>query len=197
MSLIPIREEHLKRKTDRGTTLIELMIAMLVLAIGMGAVTILLASSMATDNRSSKDMTGTLLAQMVMEQISAQHVYSDATINVTDCAGNSWTIATTPGAAGTGNGANLNSNGSIDFTQSYSTLLSSNYAMQYVDCSTAGGTQTTYEVRWNVMNVSTNTSSRLITAGARVLPSTTSRLGGAVFAFPVTLRGIGAPSAGQ
>ena len=195
--MIPIREAHLKRKTDRGTTLIELMIAMLVLAIGLGAVTILLTTSMASNNRSSKDMTGTLLAQMVMEQISAQHVYSDATINVTDCAGNSWTIATTPGTVGTGNGANLNSNGSIDFTQSYSTLLSSNYAMQYVDCSTAGGTQTTYEVRWNVMNVSTNTSSRLITAGARVVPSTTSLLGGAVFAFPVTLRGIGAPSAGQ
>ena len=195
--MIPIREAHLKRKTDRGTTLIELMIAMLVLAIGLGAVTILLTTSMASNNRSSKDMTGTLLAQMVMEQISAQHVYSDATINVTDCAGNSWTIATTPGTVGTGNGANLNSNGSIDFTQSYSTLLSSNYAMQYVDCSTAGGTQTTYEVRWNVMNVSTNTSSRLITAGARVVPSTTALLGGAVFAFPVTLRGIGAPSAGQ
>ncbi len=142
-------------------------------------------------------MTATLLAQMVMEQISAQHVYSSQTINVTDCAGNSWTIATAPGPVGTGNGATLNSNGTIDFTQSYSTLLGTYYAMQYVDCSTAGGTQTTYEIRWNVMSVSTNTTSRLITTAARELSSNTSLLGGAMFAFPVNLRGIGAPSAGR
>jgi type IV pilus modification protein PilV len=197
MNMITMSEANLKRRSDRGTTLIELMIAMVVLAVGLGATTIMLTGAMASNNKSSRDMTATLLAQMVMEQISAQHVYSDATITVTDCAGNSWTIATNPGAAGTGNGANLNSNGTIDFTQAYSTLLASNYAMQYVDCSASGGTQTTYEVRWNVMNVSTNTSSRLITTAARVLPSNTSLLGGPIFAFPVTLRGIGAPSAGQ
>ncbi|HWF13151.1 MAG TPA: prepilin-type N-terminal cleavage/methylation domain-containing protein [Candidatus Acidoferrales bacterium] len=187
----------MKRRTDRGTTLIELMIAMLVLAIGLGATTIMLTGAMASDNKSSKDMTATLLAQMVMEQISAQHVYANTTINVTDCAGNSWTMATAAGDVGIGSGANLNSDGTIDFTQSYSTLLSSNYAMQYVDCSTAGGAQTTYEVRWNVMAVSSNSATRLITSGARVMPSDPTKLGGRMFAFPVTLRGIGAPSAGQ
>ena len=187
----------MKRRDERGTTLIELMIAMVVLAIGLGAITILLTGAMASNNKSSKDMAATLLAQMVMEQISAQHVYSNATINITDCAGNNWTISTTPGTAGTGNGANLNTDGTIDFTQSYSTLLADNYAMQYVDCSTAGGLQTTYEVRWNIMNVSSNTTTRLITTGARISPSNSSQLGGAMFAFPVTLRGIGAPSAGQ
>ena len=192
-----ICEAHLRQRTDRGTTLIELMISMVVLAIGLGAITIMLTGAMASNNKSSRDMTATLLAQMVMEQISAQHVYSTQTINITDCAGNSWTIATAPGTAGTGNGATLKSDGSIDFTQSYSTLLSSNYAMQYVDCSTAGGTQTTYEVRWNVMSLSTNSTSRLITTAARVMPSNTTMLGGPIFAFPVTLRGIGAPSAGQ
>ncbi len=190
-----IREAHLKYGSERGTTLIELMMAMLVLAIGLGATTIMLTGSMYSNNKSSRDMTATLLAQMVMEQISAQHVYSDATINITDCAGNSWTVATTPGAAGTGSGATLKSDGTIDFTQAYSTLLSNNYAMQYVDCSTAGGTQTTYEVRWNVMNVSTNTTSRLITSAARVMPSDSTKLGGRVFALPANLRGIGAPVA--
>jgi type IV pilus modification protein PilV len=195
--MLKTREEHLRHRTDRGTTLIELMISMLVLAIGLGALTVLFAGAMTSNNRSSRDMTATLLAQMVMEQISAQHVYSNQTINVTDCAANSWTIATATGPAGTGNGATLLSDGTIDWTQAYSTLLTSNYAMQYVDCSTAGGTQTTYEVRWNVMSVSNNTTSRLITTGARVLPSNTAKLGGAVFALPVTLRGVGAPSAGQ
>jgi len=187
----------LKHGNERGTTLIELMISMLVLAIGLAAVTIMLTGAMASNNKSSRDMTATLLAQMVMEQIMAQHVYSNGTINITDCAGNSWTVGTATGPAGVGNGANLNSDGSIDFTQSYSTLLANNYAMQYVDCSTSGGTQTTYEVRWNVMSVSNNTTSRLITSGARVVPSDATKLGGSLFALPVTLRGIGAPSAGQ
>ena len=170
---------------------------MLVLAIGLGAVTIMLTGAMASDNKNSRDMSATLVAQMVMEQISAQHVYSGATINITDCAGNTWTIATAPGAVGTGNGATLKSDGSVDFTQSYSTLFDDNYAMQYVDCSSAGGTQVTYEVRWNVMNVSTNTSTRMITVASRILASDVTKLGGMMFAFPVTLRGIGAPSAGQ
>lgn len=177
-------------------SLIELMIAMLVLATGLGAVTIMLAGAMESNNKNSRDMSATLLAQMVMEQISSQHVYSGATINITDCAGNSWTIATAPGSVGTGNGASLKSDGSIDFSTSYSTLFASNYAMQYVDCSTSGGQQTAYEVRWNVMNVSTNTSTRMITVGARTVLSNVNQLGGRFFAYPVTLRGIGAPSAG-
>jgi hypothetical protein len=102
-----------------------------------------------------------------------------------------------PGAVNTGNGATLKANGTIDFTQAYSTLIASNYAMQYVDCSSAGGTQTIYEVRWNVMNVSTNASTRMITVAARVMPSNATQMGGRIFSFPVTLRGIGAPSAGQ
>lgn len=60
--------------------------------------------------------------------------------------------------------------------------------MSYVDCSVAGGTRTTYDVRWNVMTISAN-NSRLITASARQLSSTS--LGGLRFALPVNLRGIG------
>ena len=73
------REVRVKQKSEKGMSLIELMIAMLVLAVGLGAITILLTGSIASDNRSSKDSTATMLAQMVIEQISAQHVYSSAT----------------------------------------------------------------------------------------------------------------------
>src|SRR3974390_666994 len=130
-----IREERMKRRTDRGTTLLELMIAMVVLAIGLGAVTILLVGAMTSNNRNSRDMTATLLAQTVLEQVSAQHVYANGTITISDCAGKVVTVATATGSAGTGNGATLLSDGSIDWTQTYSTLLGSNYAMRYVDCS--------------------------------------------------------------
>jgi type II secretory pathway pseudopilin PulG len=177
-------------------SLIELMIAMVVLATGLGGITIMLTGSIASNNRNNRDTTATLLAQMVIEQISGQNLYSPQVISVIDCAGNPWTIATIPGAVGTGNGANLKANGTIDFTQAYSSVTS-NYAMQYVDCSTAGGIQTTYDVRWNVMSVSTNTTTRMITSAARPIASNVNQLGGMFFALPVNLRGIGGPSAGQ
>jgi len=172
------------------------MIAMVVLAIGLGGITILLTGSIASNNKNNHDTTATLLAQMVLEQISGQHVYSNQTITITDCANTAWTIATAPGAAGTGNGATLKADGTIDFTQAFSNVTA-NYAMRYVDCSAAGGLPTIYEVRWNVMNVSANTTTRLITSAARPASSNANQLGGVFFALPVSLRGIGGPSAGQ
>jgi prepilin-type N-terminal cleavage/methylation domain-containing protein len=185
------REDRVKQKSEKGMSLIELMIAMVVLAVGLGAITILLTGSIASDNRSSKDSTATMLAQMVIEQISAQHVYSTATITVTDCNGTAWTVATAPGASPNGAGATLQSSGQIDQTQTYSTITA-NYAMKYVDCAT-GGPKMTYDVRWNVMSVSTNASTRLITASARVMGSNPNNLGNQFFALPVNLRGIGGP----
>jgi hypothetical protein len=156
----------------------------------------LLTGSIASNNKNNHDTTATLLAQMVLEQISGQHVYTIGLITITDCANTAWQIETTPGAVGTGNGATLKSDGTIDFTQAFSSVTA-NYAMQYVDCSTAGGVQTIYDVRWNVMSVSTNTSTRLITTAARPTSSNVNQLGGVFFALPVNLRGIGGPSAGQ
>jgi hypothetical protein len=59
--------------------------------------------------------------------------------------------------------------------------------MQYVDCNT-GGRQAVYDVRWNIINVSTY--ARMITVSSRQL-SPSSQLGNRTFALPVTLRGIG------
>jgi len=173
------------------------MIAMLVLAIGFGGVTTLLVTAMASNNRASRDTTSTLLAQKVIEEISSQNVNVNTAVTVTDCAGNLLSFATAAGVAGTGTGARLKSDGTIDFTQSYS-AIPLGYAMKYVDCSSAGGLQTIYEVRWNVMKVSaTNTTSRLITAAARPTASDVTKLGGFYYALPVNLRGIGGPNIGE
>ena len=187
-------QREIRRDSQRGSTLIELMVAMLVLAIGLGAVTTLLTIAIASNDRNSRDTTGTLLAQMVIEQISAQNVYSDVSVGTTDCAGTVHQFSTTPGAVGTGAGATLQADGTIDFTQPAAALIASGYAMQYVDCSAAGGVPATYDVRWNVMAVSTNTSTRMITAAAR---STGNQLGGFHFVVPVNLRGIGGPTIGE
>ena len=182
-----------KRKPERGAMLIELMIAMFVLATGLGALTTLIVACMTNDNRNSKDTSATLLAQKVVEELSAQNTNAASTsVILTDCAGNSWTIPSTQGAAApSGQGAALATSassiyyGGIDFTQSPGSVPAG-FSMQYVDCST-NGTQTTYDVRWNVMSVTAN-STRLITASARQRGSTSD---GLHYAIPVTLRAVG------
>ncbi len=181
-----------KRNPERGAMLIELMIAMLVLATGLGALTTLIVACMTNDNRNSKDTSATLLAQKVVEELSAQNTNSTNAVILTDCAGNNWTIPSTQGtAAPSGQGAALATSassiyyGGIDFTQSPGSVPAG-FSMQYVDCST-NGTQTTYDVRWNVMSVTAN-STRLITASARQRGSTSD---GLHYAIPVTLRAVG------
>ena len=186
------RADTFKKKPESGATLVELMIAMLVLAIGLGALTTLFVGSMATNNRNRKDTSATLLAQKVIEELSAQNTNATVAVTLTDCAGNVWTIPSTQGApAPYGQGAPLATSasspyyGGIDFGQSIGSVPAG-FGMQYVDCN-QNGTQTTYNVRWNVMTVTAN-STRLITASARQKGAGTN---GLYFAVPITLRTIG------
>src|ERR1700675_3416675 len=123
-----VSEARSWRMSQRGMSVIELMIAMLILAVGLGGLTKVLVVAMETDNRNSKDTSATLLAQMVVEQISAQHPNSNASISVTDCAGHNWTIATAGGASPNGTGATLVTSstaagyGGIGQTQAYSNI---------------------------------------------------------------------------
>jgi Tfp pilus assembly protein PilV len=186
------RRTSLKKNPERGAMLIELMIAMLVLAIGLGALTTLIAACMTTDNRNSKDTSATLLAQKVIEELSAQNTNATNAVILTDCAGNNWTIPSTQGAAApSGQGAALATSasspyyGGIDFSQGIG-AVPAGFSMQYVDCS-VNGAQTTYDVRWNVMSITAN-STRLITASARQVGSNSD---GLHYAIPVTLRAVG------
>ena len=197
MGLEHMSTARIRRNAQRGTTLVELLIAMLILAIGLGALTNLLVVAMASDNKNSKDTSATLLAQMIIEQISAQHPNSTATITLTDCASNAWTIATAGGASPNGAGATLVTTstatgyGGISQTQAYSSVTA-NYKMKWVDCGAVGNTgfPTTYDVRWNVMTIDTNYT-RLVTVSARPLNS--NGLGGLNFAIPVNLRAVAGP----
>jgi len=180
-------------KNEKGTTLVELMVAMFMLAVGMGAMLVLFMNSTVSNNRNVRDTSSTLLAQMILEQISAQHINSNTAIAVTDCTGVQWTVATAGGAAPNGAGANLDQNansltyGGIDPAQAYA-AIPANYAMRYTDCD-PNGQQNVYEVRWNVMTITAN-ATRLITVSARQANLNSNQFGGARFAVPVTLRGI-------
>jgi prepilin-type N-terminal cleavage/methylation domain-containing protein len=178
------------RNSERGLTLIELMVAISILAVGMGALLSLFLSATVSNKRNQKDTASTLLAQMVLDQIAAQNPNSVTPIILSDCQGTAWTVATAGGAPNTGTGASINPNtGLIDQTQAYA-AIPAGYGMQYQDCG-VGGQTGTYEVRWNVITLIAN-QSRLITVSARQANLSSNQLGTTQWSIPVTLRGIGA-----
>jgi type II secretory pathway pseudopilin PulG len=173
-------------------SLLELMFAMTILAVGLGGLAVLFIFASQTNNKNSKGTSSTMLAQQVLEQISAQHPDSTQVITLTDCAGNQWTIKTVGDVAPAGTGALIVTSasapfyGGLDPSQAY-TAIPAGYAMQYVDCG-ANGRQTVYDVRWNIMTLDAYT--RLITVSTRQT-SPSNQLGGRLFFLPATLRGIG------
>ncbi len=183
------------RKCQQGSMLLELMIAIVVLATGMCGVLPLLVSAMYSNKRSGDDTTSTMVAEHVIEQIGAQQASDTTQLSITDCTGAVFNITTTGAASGTGsggsyggNGARLNALGEIDWTQSYAGVPAG-YKMRYTTCG-VGGRQTIYDVRWDVISLnSTNNSSRMIFTSARPSRSTTS--GGLRFVTPAQLRTIG------
>src|SRR5207244_9866063 len=90
---------------ERGSLLIETLIAMIVLAIGLGGLFSLLAASMYTNDRSGADTRSTMLAEHVIEQIDSQLANQSAPLSISDCAGTSWTINTAGNDKGAVNGS--------------------------------------------------------------------------------------------
>ena len=181
-----------RRNDEAGMSMIELMIAMVVLAIGLGALSSLFVLASATDNKNSRATSSALLAQKVIEQINAQNANSTSTITMTDCAGNQWNVLGAGGASPIGAGATLTTNaaspyyGGIDPTQAFA-AVPAGYKMQFVDCA-VNGRQGIYDVRWNVITLSQY--ARMITVTARQL-GPDNKLGNKLFALPVTVRTIG------
>jgi len=142
---------QIPRKGDRrqrGSSLIELMIAILVLAVGLIGSMALASVALSTNARNRRSSTSTAIAEMVIGQISAIPVGgSVASVTVTDCAGNTSTINASGTTAGAG--ANLTSSGTVDYTQGFSSVTSG-YAMKYTVCDATNSIKSTYDVRWNV-----------------------------------------------
>jgi type IV pilus assembly protein PilV len=89
------------RQQERGTSLIEMMIAMLVLSVGLIGTIGVITTSISNNSRSRHDSTSAALAEMVVDQISAVPLAGGTTqITINDCAGNAWTVNTTGTAAG-------------------------------------------------------------------------------------------------
>jgi Tfp pilus assembly protein PilV len=197
-----------RQRREAGMTVVELMIAAFILAIGMVGLAILFTTAAVAVQRTKLDTNSTLVAKLIMEQIAAQDPANTTTpVTITDCAGTAWTVNTAGGSSTTnppGTGAtivNTSSSafyGQIDFSQDYSSVTSG-YKMQYKDCGGANGTSgyTTYDVRWNIITIgqdaSGNATTRLVTVGAHQNGVSSGNLGRLYFAFPANLRSLEGP----
>jgi prepilin-type N-terminal cleavage/methylation domain-containing protein len=186
---------------ERGMTMLELMIAMAVLAIGMtGAIGMILAG-IQSDIRNKNDTASVVLDQEILEQFAAYQNYPQAGqfILINDCstgATQSHQAGVGAGAAPTGNGATLYTAGTapfpanvgdIDWTQPapvFATAGTTGYAMNYQTCN-----GDTYEVRWNVMKVDNESNIAQLTVSSRQISSAGNRVP-MLFAVPTTLRTI-------
>jgi type II secretory pathway pseudopilin PulG len=181
-------------KKQYGFMLVELLISMVILTVGLAGLLVLLVTAMSTDKVASGDTAATMVAEHVLEQITAQGLGADGVLQITDCSNNVRNINTArPAAVGIntgtggqygGNGARLTINGNIDWTQPVA-AVPAGYGMLYVACG-ANGRQTTYDVRWDVIRMSAN--NRLTVISAR--PYGSRQVGGLRFVVPVNLRTI-------
>jgi Tfp pilus assembly protein PilV len=161
-------------RRERGTSLIEMMIAILVLSVGLIGSVVLASVAMNGDVRSRKDSTSAAVAEMVIGQISATPVGgSVSSVTVTDCAGNSNSVSTS--GTTTGAGANLTSRGGVDYSQSFSSVTSG-YAMMYTVCGVNSGAAATYDVRWNVTKLASGKAEYVVAAAQSVNANTGSAL---------------------
>jgi len=199
-----------RRTASKGFSLIELLIAMLVLTVGLLGGMIVIVTAIASNARSRLDTTGVALAQSTMDRIIVLSI-SAATqsTSMSDCTTNPpttlpHTISTVASDA-PGSGAPLtdmaglpDGNQMIDFSQD----PVAGYSMNYVLCATGGdnGAATTkgppqiYDVRWHITNIANSSApgnTQLVLVAAKNLGEagngvTQSKF----FTIPITLRAV-------
>jgi len=187
-----------RRTRNAGFSLIELMIAMLVLVVGLLGGMIVILTAIATNARNRFDTAEIALAQSTMDRILVLSASSVAqSTDVTDCNGVVHTMNTTGSDAGSGAPlttlANINNgNQIIDFSQP----AVAGYQMLYTLCAAGGagtiGNPQVYDVRWNIQNIAnTNQNAQLVLVGAKNVNEGNNGFSQTrLFNLPVTLRGV-------
>jgi prepilin-type N-terminal cleavage/methylation domain-containing protein len=160
------------RQSQRGMSLIELMIAMVVLLVGIVGSMSLIAYAISGNGRSRQQSNATVISQMVAEKISSQKASLSNNLTITDCASNSTTVFTGAG------GATLTSAGDADYSQT----AVNGYQMNYTDCGTNGRLMM-YDVRWNITQPTPYV--KMITVSTQMKNAGTNAR---VFSLPVTIR---------
>lgn len=167
------------RKVSGGFSLIEVLIAMTVLAVGLlGGISVICVAS-ASNGGSKLNTAAATLAESAMERITAipeNATGAAAMTTLTDCKGNVLPMDSSLG------GSPLVSSGlftAVDYRQP--PVL--NYSMLYTVCSAGPGI--TYDVRWRI-DPGPTPSTQLVTVSVKGLPGAASPA--AALARPVTLQ---------
>jgi prepilin-type N-terminal cleavage/methylation domain-containing protein len=183
----------LRTSNQTGFSIIELMIAIVVLAVGLTATISLVIGAIAANNRNKMDTSATMLAQNVMEEILAanSNAIPPPVFQVTDCNNTVFNINAAGAAGPAGLGATLTAAGNINFAGN----APAGYGMNYVVCKSTG-TNVTYDVRWNIINLRTGANGEIytkqVTIAARpIAAANASGIGsGRLYALPITLKGV-------
>jgi len=164
-------------KMSRGFSLIEVTVAMSVLAVGLLGSIVVIGVASANDGRSKLHSTAVTLAQSTMEKIvaiPANAVGTDAETKMTDCTGNTYLIETAAG------GSDLITSGAFTGSVDFSKPVVANYAMVYATCGAASNVK--YDIRWQI-DAGPTPATQMVTVSARPLVTA----GAAQFTLPYTL----------
>jgi prepilin-type N-terminal cleavage/methylation domain-containing protein len=184
------RIQPVRGKTgDEGFTLIELMIATLVLGTAMLGALAMIMVGIKRNTSLRMDTTSANIAQTVLEDIAAIQPTNDTTISINDCI-QPQSIKTNPGGASVVAAPNFpgQNPGDIDFSQNKG-AVGAGYQMDYVAC--ANGVQITYDVRWRIDAIAVGGGknwAKLVTVAA--LQQATVQNGAISYSPPVTLRTV-------
>ena len=96
------RNRKFGRKNSQGFTLVELTVAMFILAVGVLGGMLMIIMGMTRDNTNRMDTTATNAAQSVMEQIAAVPANQNTNVFVTDCVPTAHTVTTAGSPGGSG-----------------------------------------------------------------------------------------------
>lgn len=195
-----VSTENRAKLRQRGMSMIELLIAMSVLAVGLLGCMLMVLAGVQSNARNKNDSAAVVLDQEILEMFATYKFYpTSGNVVVNDCgtANNIHWANVLQGAAPLGAGATLytaNSAplpsmvGDIDWTQPAPAFAGNGvlgYAMDYQTCN-----GDTYEVRWNVMTVNANANGiaalSLLTVSARQTAAANAH-NTTLFAIPTSL----------
>jgi prepilin-type N-terminal cleavage/methylation domain-containing protein len=189
-----------KPRNAEGFTLLEVLVAIVVLAIGLTGLLPMMLVAVNNNTGTRQDSQAVLMAQKVVETITSQPAASNPTFTVTDCRPNglggpqTFTINSAAGGANLNTGTNP---GAIDFTQ-LPNAVPAGYQMTFFACGDTGDATTTdntqipFDVRWNVTIAN---GMEVLTVAARRMGNDGRAMAGkglqtALFQRPVTFRTI-------